>query len=250
MNRLCCLAVVLLCASPATAADWPQWLGPFRDGSTPEKVAPWKEAPKALWTKPVGEGHSAPVVAGGRVFVHACVKDRDEEEVLALDAKTGKLLWRDAYARAPYSSPSGNGPRATPAVQGNKLYTFGITGVLTCYQADSGKRLWRVDVYKQFGVNRPRHGVCCSPLVVGNQVVVSVGGRGTSLMAFDADDGQVHWKAHDEPASTSSPVLLTSAPQDGLVRLQALFVTPTGLVAVNPADGAVAWNHPLADQPL
>jgi outer membrane protein assembly factor BamB len=225
-------------------------MGPLRDGSTPEKVAPWKDAPQVLWTKPVGEGYSVPVIAGGRTYVHARVKDKDEEEVLALDAKTGKVLWRDAYARAPYSSPTGAGPRATPAVQAGKLFTFGITGVLTCYQADNGKRLWQVDVYKKFGVNRPRFGICCSPLVVGNQVIVSVGGQGTSLMAFDTDDGQVHWKAHNEPASTSSPILITAAAKEGLTQLQAVFVTPTGVVAVNPADGAIAWNYALADRPL
>src|SRR5262245_6525855 len=177
MPRVCALLAVLACG-PLARADWPQWLGPDRDGSSREPVAPWKAAPKVLWQRPVGEGFSSPVVAGGRVFVHARVPDKDEEEVVALDAASGKPLWRDAYPRAPFASPIGTGPRATPAVSAGRLYTYGITGVLSCYQADTGKLLWRTDVYKAFGAERPRHGVCCSPLVEGTHVLVSVGGRG------------------------------------------------------------------------
>src|SRR5262245_58188928 len=110
--------VVGLLTAAAPAADWPHWLGPRRDGSTPEKVAAWKEKepPKVLWRQPVGNGYSAPVVAGGRVFVHAHVNDKEAEEVVALDAAGGKLAWRDSYARPPYSSVLGTGPRATPTV--------------------------------------------------------------------------------------------------------------------------------------
>src|SRR5262245_24142056 len=91
------LALILFAAAPALAADWPQWLGPRRDGGHPGKVAPWKKAPAVVWKQPPGPGFSGPVVAAGRVFVHARVKGKDEEEVVAYDAKTGKRLWRDAY---------------------------------------------------------------------------------------------------------------------------------------------------------
>src|SRR5262245_14664167 len=106
----------------ALAADWPQWLGPNRDAALTETVTPWKEPPKALWRIPAGEGHSSPVVAGGRVFFHAKVKDKDAEEVTAVDVQTGKLLWQKSYPRAAFSSIFGNGPRATPAVADGKLY--------------------------------------------------------------------------------------------------------------------------------
>jgi hypothetical protein len=86
------LAGLLLLSALAAAADWPQWLGPTRDGVSTEKVAPWKEAPKVLWRQPVGDGHSSPVVAEGKVFVLAKVKDKDQEELRAFDAKTGKPL--------------------------------------------------------------------------------------------------------------------------------------------------------------
>ena len=96
------LLLLSLCVASAPAADWPQWLGPNRDGSSSETVVPWKEPLKVLWHKPVGEGHSSPVVAGGKVFLHTKVKDQDQEEISAYDAKTGELLWHKAYDRAPF----------------------------------------------------------------------------------------------------------------------------------------------------
>jgi outer membrane protein assembly factor BamB len=250
MPRLRALAVLLLCGAAAAAADWPQWLGLYRDGSTPEKVAPWKGDLKPAWRQPVGDGYSAPVVAGGHVFVHARVPDKDEEEVVAFDAVTGKRLWRDAYARAPFVSAAGVGPRATPAVVLGRLYTFGITGVLTCYQADTGKRLWRRDVYKDFAVERPRHGVCCSPLIEGNRVLVSIGGEGTGVVALDTDSGEVLWKNLNAPASTSSPIVFTYAPRPDELRRDVVFVTSQNVAAVRTLDGALAWDFPLADTPM
>ena len=119
MPRIRSLLVLLVCVSWTFAADWPQWLGPTRDGASPEKVAAWKGAPKLLWRKPIGEGNSSPIVAGGRVFLHSKVKDKDEEEVLALDAKDGTEVWRKTYPRGAGKFLYGNGPRATPAVAGS-----------------------------------------------------------------------------------------------------------------------------------
>src|SRR5438105_9449221 len=118
------LALLVLAGAPAAAADWPQWLGPNRDSSTPETVSVWKEAPKVLWRHSVGEGNGSPVVAGGRVFVHGKVKDQNQEEVVAYDAASGRELWRVAYERARFTSLYGNGPRATPAVADGRVYTF------------------------------------------------------------------------------------------------------------------------------
>ncbi len=250
MSRFLVLAVLLTWAVPTLAADWPQWLGPNRDGGSTEKIAPWKKAPKPAWSLPVGEGFSSPVVAKGRVFVHARVKDKDEEEVLALDAKTGKILWRDSYPRAPFASAIGTGPRATPTVVLNRLFTLGITGILSCYQADSGKVLWRVDVYKKFGGKPPGFGVCSSPPVEGNVVLVSVGGEGSSLVAFEVEKGTVAWQALDDPASTSSPTSTLRLPKPGDVRHETIVVTGRNILGVNTLDGELAWSFPLADRPL
>src|SRR5262249_35425381 len=197
----------------------------------------WKEAPRPAWSLPVGEGYSSPVVARGRVFVHARVKDKDEEEVLALDAKTGKVLWRDAYPRAPFASAVGAGPRATPSVVLGRVFTLGVTGVLSCYQADTGKVLWRVDLYKRVGGKPPRFGVCSSPVVEGGLVVVSVGGEGSSVVAFDAEKGAVAWQALDDPASTSSPAAVVRTPRPGDVRHEIVVVTGQNVLGVRTLDG-------------
>src|SRR5262245_59169899 len=123
MTALRSLLVLLLACVPAAAADWPQWLGPRRDGSSAGGVKPWKGDLKVLWRQPVGPGHSSPVVAGGKVYLHTRVKDRDAEELTAYDARTGKKLWDKSYPRERFWSPFGTGPQATPAVVGGKVYT-------------------------------------------------------------------------------------------------------------------------------
>jgi outer membrane protein assembly factor BamB len=236
------LLLVAVCSPLAGAADWPQWLGPNRDATSKETVAPWKEAPKVLWRQPVGEGHSSPVVAGGKVFLHAKVKDKDEEEVIALDAKTGEPAWRMAYPRAAFKSLFGNGPRATPTVAGDHAYTFGITGVLSCFEAASGKQLWQVDTLKKFNAKNLYFGASCSPLLADNRVLVNVGGKGASVVAFDKDKGDVAWKSLDDAASYSSPILTELEGAH-----QAVFLTGQGVVSLNPADGSLLWKYGLVD---
>ena len=127
-----CLASGLALASGwAEAADWPNWLGPTRNGVSAESVAPWKGSPTVVWRKKVAKSFCSPIVADGVVFVHTCLGDKDVEEVIALDAQTGNQRWRDSYPRAKYRSQLGAGPRATPSFADGKLVTYGITGVLT-----------------------------------------------------------------------------------------------------------------------
>ena len=237
------LGFVLLCAGMVSAGDWPQWLGPTRDGATPEKIAPWKETPKLLWRVPVGEGHSSPIVAGGKVFLHAKAKDKDEEEVLACDAASGKEIWRQSYPRAAFKSIFGVGPRATPALDKDKLYTFGVTGILTCWDAASGKQLWQVDTLKEFKAANLFFGASCSPLVEGGNVLVNVGGPGASVVAFEKEKGGVAWKALDDKASYSSPIAIGQG-QDR----QVVFLTQKGLVGLAPGSGAVNWQFQLVDK--
>jgi outer membrane protein assembly factor BamB len=228
----------------AAAGDWPQWLGPKRDGSSHEKIAPWKGAPKVAWRKTVGEGHSSPVVADGRVFLHTRVKDKEEEEVAAYDAKTGEELWRKAYSRAKLKNALfGSGPRGTPVVDGRRIYTFGITGVLSCFDATSGKLEWQVDTAEKFKPAKLLFGASCSPLVVGKQVLVNVGAEGASVVAFDRDKGEVVWKSQDDRASYSTPIVI----DQGKTK-QAIFLTGKRLLGLDPADGALSWDFPLVDK--
>jgi outer membrane protein assembly factor BamB len=245
MARISSLFVLLTCVSFAQPADWPQWLGPERDASSPEKVAPWKGGLKVLWRQPIGEGHSSPIVAEGRVFLHCKAKEKDVEEVLALDAGTGKEIWRQSYTRPAFRGIFGNGPRATPTVAARKLYTYGITGILTCWDATNGKQLWQVDALNKFEARNIRFGASCSPLVEGKGVLLNIGGKGASVVAFDRETGATLWKTLDDQASYSSPI----AVGEGQGR-QVVFLTAAGLVSLNPADGTTYWSFPLKDRLL
>ena len=248
MNWLRVVIVVIASAPAVSAADWAQWLGPKRDGSSAESIEPWTGKPKEVWRASVGPGFSSPVVAGGRVFVHARVAGKEQEEVVAFDAKSGKELWRSPYDRATYSSVLNTGPQATPTVVGKRLYTFGITGTLSSWDTETGKALWQIDAFKKLKTNLPRFGVCCSPLVVGNRVIVSVGGKGSSVVAFDADSGEIVWQGLDEPSSTSSPVLFATTGPTRKVP-DVVFMTTLRVIGLNPLDGTVAWEFPLPFQP-
>jgi outer membrane protein assembly factor BamB len=237
------LLALLLCSALALAGDWPQWLGPNRDGASPETVAPWKGSPQTLWRQPVGEGHSSPIVAGGRVFLHTKMKDTDEEEVAAYEAQSGKRLWRTVYPKAAFQSIFGNGPRATPTAADGRIYALGVTGVLTCLEGDTGKQVWQVDTLKQFQASNLRFGVSCSPLVEGDKVLVNVGGKGASVVAFDRNTGKVLWASLDDAASYSSPVAFGQGAER-----QVVFLTQQGLVSFTPSDGSVFWKFPLVDR--
>jgi outer membrane protein assembly factor BamB len=242
MHRLRLLLLLGFCCL-SLAADWPQWLGPRRDGTSEEAVAPWKEAPRVLWQKPLGEGHSSPVVADGRVFVHARVGSQRKEEVICFDAASGEEKWRIGYERAGFQSIFGNGPRATPTVIDGKVYAFGVTGVLACLEASSGKLVWKVDTLKQFKAANLFFGMSCSPLVEGDAVLVNVGGKKASIVALDRKDGTTRWQALDDSASYSSPIALGK----GKTR-QAVFLTGANVVSLSPDDGSVFWKFPLRDK--
>lgn len=243
MPCLRALLTLVCCAIGARAADWPQWLGPNRDSTSAEKVVPWTTPPRVLWRQPVGEGHSSPVVASGKVFLHTKVTDKDEEELAAYDATTGQRLWQTAYAKDKFTTPFGNGPRGTPAVVGDRVYTFGITGVLSCFNAADGKQRWQVDTLKQFGVKNLFFGASCSPLVDGNRVIVMVGGKGAGIVAFDTETGKVAWKNLDDSASYSSPIVFGPGKDRQLVVL-----TGRNVVSLNPTDGSVRWLFPFVDK--
>jgi outer membrane protein assembly factor BamB len=226
-------------AARAADADWPQWLGPNRDGTAPARVAAWKGDLPVLWRVPVGEGNSSPVVAGGLVFVHAKVKDKDVEQVQALDAATGKVKWEQSYEKLPFKPLFGEGPRATPCVHDGMVYTLGNTGVLACWEAAAGKPVWKVETLADPKKDNLFFGVSASPLVVGDHVVVQ-GGNGSSkgIKAYDRKTGKLAWTAGDDPASYAAPVV-----RDG----QIVALTGANLVAVSPA-GQVRWQFPFKDQ--
>jgi len=209
MHRLLTALLLPLALSlPLRAADWPQFLGPNRDGSSPEAVTPWKGERKPVWKKPVGEAHSSPVVADGVVYAFYQPKGKDADALAAFDARTGELQWEKSYDREKFTPLFGNGPRSTPLVSGGKVFTLGGTGILACWDARTGAIAWKVDTLKEFKARNLFFGVSTSPLMAGeNMVVVMVGGKGAGVVAVDARTGKTIWQAADDPASYSSPVL-------------------------------------------
>src|SRR5688572_518191 len=195
----------------AIAQEWPQWRGPMRDGAVVAFAEPkaWPEQLKLKWKVKVGTGHSSPVVSGRRVYLHS--RDGEQEVVRAVDLATGKQLWQDSYpvtytvARA--AAAHGKGPRATPAVANGKLYTFGITGILSSYDIKSGKLRWRKDTSSQFNNSFPDYGVASSPVVDRGLLIVNAGGHSGALIAYNAETGEEKWSWKAESASYASPIV-------------------------------------------
>jgi outer membrane protein assembly factor BamB len=230
------------------ASDWPQFLGPSRNLATPDAITTngWpREGPRQLWSRKVGAGFSGPVAAGGKVILFHRVED--EETVECLDAKTGRALWKGAYATR-YRDDFGfdEGPRGTPCIASNRVFTFGAEGMLTGWSLASGEKLWSVDTKAQFGARKGFFGMACSPLVEGTMVIVNLGGRdGAGLAAFDTATGKLKWKAVDDEASYASPVAATV---NG--RRRVLAVTRGAFVMLEAADGRVwfqrEWRPPMS----
>jgi outer membrane protein assembly factor BamB len=241
MRTLPVLTFALLSALPCPAADWPQFLGPQRDSTTTEKIPAWKEKPKELWKQPVGEAHSSPVVANGTVYAFYKLKDKEEEALAAFDAKTGEKKWEKAYGRTKFTTPFGAGPQGTPAVDGDRVYTYGSTGLLTCWDAKTGERKWQTDTAKEFSPKKLMFGVATSPTVVGNHVIVMVGGKGSGIVGFEKDTGKVAWQSTNDTASYASPIVI------GDKSPEVVFLTADNVRAVTASTGKEGWKFPFVD---
>ena len=237
MKSFAALATLLL----AAAGDWPQFLGPDRNGvySGPAIETQWPEGgPRRLWEKKVGQGFAGPAVAGNRLLLFHRVANR--EIVEALDASTGAPLWRHEYETT-YRDDFGfdEGPRSVPVVAEGVVYTFGAQGVLSAVELETGKPLWSVATADRFKVPKNFFGAAGSPLVIDGRVLLNVGGPQAGLAAFDARTGGLLWTATDDEASYSSP----TAADFGSQRL-ALFHTRSGLEIVDPGNGTVKHHFP------
>jgi outer membrane protein assembly factor BamB len=196
-----------------------------------------------LWKVKLSGGFSSVAVARGRVFAHTA-KEKKEEIVLCLDATTGNELWRYAYPCA-YTravtlvESSDSGPRATPAVDGDFVYTIGTTGIVLCLEAATGKKAWEADLRIIGERQCPPRGYCGSPLVVGDRVFVHPGGaQGKSVAALNKKDGSVEWTALDDPIAHATP---TYAVVGGTP--QVIYFTGRGAAAVAPKDGKLLWRY-------
>ena len=240
--RILLLAVVAACAcgTGVAAEDWPQFLGPDRNGvyRGPAMAETWPAGgPPVVWRKPVGQGFAGPVVVQGRVIVFH--RMGNNEVVDALVAKTGANQWRYQYPSA-YRDDFGfdEGPRSVPVVSGGIVYTYGAEGQLHAVDLATGRRVWSVDAMRRFGVPKGFFGAAGSPLVNDGRVLANVGGPKAGVVAFDAKAGTVLWTSTDEQASYSSGVAATIAG-----RLYALFLTRNGLLGLDPSTGTVAFRR-------
>jgi outer membrane protein assembly factor BamB len=244
--HLILLSALLLGAAGAAAEDWPHWRGLHRDGISRETglLKTWPAAgPKLLWQRPLPGGYSSVVVADGRLFT--LTEDRKEESVLCLDPGTGKQLWEYRYPCDYDRHPSldqrfKSGPRSTPAVDGDRVYTLGTAGMLHCLEAKSGKVVWQADLLKMAERACPEFGYTASPLVRGELLFVHPGGQnGASLAALDKRTGRVVWKSEDDAVGYATPIVVEEGEAP-----QLLFFTGAGLTAVAPDDGKLLWRFP------
>lgn len=230
---------------PAVASDWPQLLGPTRDAvyAGPALAEEWPKAgPPVVWTVNVGEGYSNPVVGDARLVI--CHRLGENLVVDCLDPKTGSNQWSFKH---PMKFQDGahfdNGPRPTPAIKDGRVFVHNTDGYLASLDLKGGKELWSHHVKSEFSSSATWHGCVSSPLVTDKAVILQVGGSNAAVVAFARTTGEVLWKALDEKATASSPVL---AKLDGKPEL--LVVTRSALHGLDPETGKDYWQYQTRKQ--
>jgi outer membrane protein assembly factor BamB len=243
------LLVVMCILKPALAEDWPDWRGKGRSGiwtedgildSFPEKGL------TAAWRTPLHAGFAGPAVAARRVFVtdfERSTGTKGRERALCLDEKTGKILWTREWD-ADYQGVSyGTGPRATPTVDGDRVYIVGGSGTLLCLNAQTGVVNWQKDYAKDYGMQMPTWGITSAALIDGDRLIAIVGGQpDAKVMAFDKMTGKEIWRAlaSDSEQGYCQPVIIEA----GGIR-QLIIWHPTAVASLDPATGKVYWQQPF-----
>ena len=223
--------------------DWPQWQGPNRTTISREKglLKEWpKDGPKLAWkVNNLGGGYSTPSVAAGRIFG---MSYREGNEVVwALDEQDGHELWSTKIAKATHNVGYSDGPRCTPTADGDRTYALGVGGDIVCLDTATGKEIWHKHLVKDFDGGVPGWGYCESPLVDGDKLIVTPGGRKATLVALDKKTGDTVWKAQvpeGDGAQYSSAIV---ADLDG--QRQYVQFLSGGVVGVAAADGKFLWRY-------
>jgi outer membrane protein assembly factor BamB len=262
LNRLV-IAFTLLCCTASSdlrADDWPQWLGPKRLGVWNERVIGDTLSDKNVhvrWRQPIHGGYAGPAVAAGRVYVTDYATDpkslaKDStERVLCLDEKTGEVLWTHAYP-AMYTMQYSAGPRATPTVDGDRVYTLGAEGNLFCLDAKTGKPIWSKR-FSDAGAKTPTWGYAAHPLVDGNRLICLTGParEGKLVTAFDKMTGDVLWTAlKADDIGYCPPIIVQAGPANpggagNAGRRQLIIWNPESVNSLDPETGKVNWSQPF-----
>ena len=243
---LCVLSIIT--AGTIQADDWAQWGGPKRDCVWREtgivRTLPPGTLPR-VWSVPIGEGYSGPAVADGKVFVTDFF-DRDAsrgtERVHCIDAAEGTILWTHGYpVRYDISYPAG--PRATPVVEGSRVYTIGATGLMFCLNVADGKVIWKKDFQNDYSTTLPTWGMAASPLIYGDQLITLVGGAGgATVVSFHKETGKELWRAIDDPQVGYCPPMLFNIA--GMPQI--IVWHPDSVTGLNPMNGEELWNVPFS----
>lgn len=256
----CSVAGLLLCSfaisDPLVADDWTGWLGSNRDGIYRETGIVDQIPASGLpikWRKPIRGGYAGPAVADGAVYVFDYQRDSGEvandpgqriqlsgkERLLAIDAETGKTLWEYAYD-CPYEISYPAGPRATPTIDGDYVYTLGAQGDLSCVAVSDGSLVWQRSLPRDLGAEVPIWGFASHPLVEGDLLYTMVGGEGQGVVAFEKTTGKVRWKALDVKAGYCAPQIIRA----GGTR-QLIVFHPEGVQSLDPSTGKSHWIVPM-----
>ena len=237
-----CVAAVLAIGCPSIFADdWPQWRGPNRDGVWHETgIIEAFAGPQIehAWRAEVSNGYSGPTVADGRVYLTDRVVEPEEvERVLCFDAATGEALWTHAYETTYRSVGYRDGPRTSVTIADGRAYAFGTMGHFRALDAVTGELLWKKDPGVDYDIPMPSFGMCAAPIVVGDKVIVQMGAReGACIVAMDTRTGVERWRALDDRASYSAPILIEQGGQPVLV-----CWTGGHIAGLNPGTGEVLW---------
>lgn len=227
-------------------ADWPQWRGPGRDGVAPGVTLPaeWPESLKTIWKVEVGEGYSSPAVVDGRVFL--LVRRGDDEVLLGLDASSGRELWRDSWP-APFTPEKvaarhGKGPFSSPTVADGRVYTCGISNILSCHEASTGKRVWWKHFKEGHKKPHPMWGAANSPLIEGDLCIVCVGTENDEggLAGLDRDTGEIVWTLTADGPGYASPFLAELAGKRQIVML-----LQESVIGADAGTGKLLWKFPF-----
>lgn len=229
-------------AGRASAGDWPQILGPHRNGDADDEPLPdrWKSPPAPAWKYPLGQGYAGPVAVGERVLVFH--RQGGNERLEALHSDTGKPLWKIDFPASYRGGVDPDvGPRCVPLVHHSTVYVYGASGALHAVSLETGEKRWSRDLGAEFQADEGYFGAGSTPIVAGDKLLVNVGGKsGAGLVALELEGGAVAWQATDEGPSYSSPTLATLRNQP-----VAIFVTRMNCVGVDPNSGAVRFKFPF-----
>ena len=224
--------------------DWGQWRGPDRDGVIPAGLTPqsWPEKLSREWTVDVGSGYATPLVINGEIFLFT--RQAGEEVMLAINPNSGGINWRSGYAAPfeinPSTNPHGPGPKATPAYADGRLFTLGMSGIVTGFDASDGTIIWQTSA----STVHPLFHTAMSPIVDGDAVIVHVGGHDDgALTAFDVRSGQVKWEWAGDGPAYGSPVVL-----DVEGSRQVITYTQKNLIGVDVVSGRLLWRRPFVTE--